>query len=285
MKKFPLALLSLFFILTSCEKNNTEYFFSPVVVIDHSLRYTFNDFELYDSSTHMLYLKERHPELINNDLSGFDVYSDNIKIFHGVYQPGYSSSYPTGPFIWKYPFFYPDYVLRFEFMGQGVDPRNNDMLISAFKNRHLLHSGLVGEVKDVVINGPLLRFTFTITNKDESDLLILDPQKMGQRLFQYYTNAPSFYNTSENEFSEISSDYESPSSLDAWSLDWMTELGSGDSKEFTLIYTLSSQISPGDYKISFRFPGFSRQIPRDQLYQDNKRIWLGNITLTKYLRL
>jgi hypothetical protein len=285
MKKFPLALLSLFLILASCERNNTEYFSEPVVVIDQNLKYSFNDFELYDSSAHILYFKESHPELINNDLSGFDVYADNVKIYHGIYQPGYSSSMPTEPFIWEHPIFYPDYVLRFEFMGHGVDPRNDDRLMSAFKNKHLLHSGLFGEIKDVVINGPLLRFTFKITNKDESNILILDPEKMGQRLFQYYANPPVFYNVAEQAIFQISFDSDSPLSMDTWSLDWMTELEPGDSKEFTLSYTLSSQISPGDYKITFRFPGLSRQITRDQLYQDDRRIWLGDITLMRYLRL
>jgi hypothetical protein len=233
----------------------------------------------------MLYFKGKHPELINNDLLGFDVYADNIKIYHGNYQSGFSSSMPNGPFIWKNPFFYPDFVLRFEFMGNGVDPRNDDRLMSAFENKLLLHSGLSGEIKDVEIIGPLLRFTFKITNKDESDLLILDPEKMGQRLFQYYTNAPVFYNTSKNEYFEISYNYDSPSTIDAWSLGWLTELEPGDSKEFTLSYMLNSQMSPGDYKITFKFPGLSRQITRDQLYQDNNRIWLGDIKLTKYLRL
>lgn len=170
-------------------------------------------------------------------------------------------------------------------MGLGVDSRNDDRLMSAFKNKHLLHSGLLGEIKDVAINGPLLRFTFKITNKDAADLLILDPEKMGQRLFQYYTNPPVFYNTSENDLFEISFDHDAPSSIDAWSLDWLTALESGGSKEYTLSYMLNSQIYPGDYKITFKFPGLSHQITRDQLYQDNNRIWLGDIKLTKYLRL
>jgi hypothetical protein len=233
----------------------------------------------------MLYFKEKHPELINNDVSGFSLYADNVKIYDGIYQSGYASSIPSEPFIWKYPFFYPDYVLRFEFMGQGVDLRNDERLISAFKNKRLLHSGLIGEIKGVVISGQLLSFTFKITNKDESSLLILDPEKMGQRLFQYYANPPVFYNISEQDVFELSFNSEAPSSMDAWNLDWMTELEPGDSKEFTLSYTLSSQMSSGDYKITFRFPGLSRQITRDQLYQDDRRIWLGDITLMRYLRL
>lgn len=285
MKKIYLVLLSLFSILISCENNNTENFLNPVLFIDQNLEYSFNDFELYDSSTHMLYFKEEHPELLNDELSGFDVYTDITKIYHGVYQPGFSSSIPDEPFIWKQPFFYPDYVLRFEFMGQGVDPRNDERLMSAFKNRNLLHSGLLGEITDVVINGSLLRFTFKITNSDESALLILDPEKMGQPLFHYFTNAPVFFNTSEQEVFEYSFDHNAPTPWDSWNTDWLTLLEPGYSKEFTLSYTLVSQMSPGEYKISFRFPGLSRQITHDQLYQDNKRIWLGNITLTSYLMI
>jgi len=285
MKNSILIIALLLSLMISCEEDTKEYYSNPIVKIDQNLEYSYNDFELYDSSTHMLYFKCNQPELVNPNLSGFIVYADTIKIYQGSYWSVFLSSLPSVPFIWKNPFFYPDYVMRFEFIGSGTDPRNDYRLITAFKNQNLLHSGLIGEIKEIVINGSQLVFSFTVTNKDQSDLLILDPEKMGQNLFHYFTNAPVFYNISQKKVFEYGFDYEAPSPHNAWSPSWLTELKSGDSRNFTFNYTINSQFSTGDYKISFEFPGLSSQIQRDQLYQDNKRIWLGDITMKKYLRI
>ena len=40
-------------IISSCEKTNNEVFF----IIGSGQKYEFNDFELYDTSTHILYFK------------------------------------------------------------------------------------------------------------------------------------------------------------------------------------------------------------------------------------
>lgn len=285
--KNPVTILILlsFAALFSCEKNGQDGYFNPKLKIGPNLEYSVNDFELYDSSTHILYFKTPHPELIDQSLSDFSIYADTTIFFEGKYWPGYSSSFPTGIFIWKYPFFYPDYVIRFEFMGQDNDPRNDHRLMSAFAAHNLLHSGLSGEIIKIEINGALLTFSFKVTNKDQSDLLILDPEKMGQKLFHYFTNAPVFYNIAQNRLFEYDFEHEAPPDLNAWSLNWMTGLKPEESKIFTFTYTAAIPFPSGDYKASFEFPGLSRQISRDQLYQDNKRIWLGDITMTKSLRI
>lgn len=283
-KSISLSVIAIFTLL-SCEKFNTVDFSNPVLKIDQNQEYSFNDFELYDSSTHMLYFKASHPELIDPNQSKFTFFADSTLIYQGNYHSGFLSSLPSGPFIWKFPFFYPNYTIRFEFMGQGIDPRNDDRLISAFKNKKLLHSGLSGEIKDILMNESQLTFSFKITNKDQSDLLILDSEKMGQNLFHYFTNAPVFYNISQNKVFEYNFEYETPSPHDMWSVTWLSELNSGDSRIFTFTYNVDGQFPPGDYKIYFEFPGLSNQITRDQLFQENKRIWLGDIMMIKYLKI
>lgn len=57
MKKSLLIVTAIIFILTSCESDK----YSPVeeifFKIDNGLEYKYGDFQLYDSSTHILYFK------------------------------------------------------------------------------------------------------------------------------------------------------------------------------------------------------------------------------------
>ena len=102
-------------------------------------------------------------------------------------------------------------------------------IIAAFKNHGLLHSGLSAEITGIDIDGSHLSFSFTVTNKDKSDLLVLDPEKMGLNLFHYFTNAPVFFNTSQNKSYNCQIEYQSPPSGSTWESDWLSELKSGAS--------------------------------------------------------
>jgi len=288
MKKSFLIVSSIILSLTSCERINSYNYSGPILKIGDNLQYSYNDFELYDSSTHILYFKSNHSEISDSKQSSFAFYADTFKIYQGSFWPSYSSSLPTDPFISSFPFFYQDYALRigFVFFDQGkVDPRNDDRLISAFKNRDLLHSGLSGEIKSIVRNGSQLTFSFVVTNKDESDLLILDPDKMGPNLFHYFTNAPMFFNITQNKVYNSSIEIQTPSPWNSWKIDWLSQLKSGDTRQFTFNYAIVSPLNPGEYKVSYEFPGLSFQVTKDQLYQDNKRIWLGDIQLTKKITI
>jgi hypothetical protein len=125
----------------------------------------------------------------------------------------------------------------------------------------------------------MLTFKFTIANKDQSDLMIIDPDKTGPNLFHYFTNGLYIYDLDHNEVFTSTIQYQSPDPWNSWSINWLSEIKSGDSKEFTIIYPISNPISPGEYYTTFEFPGLSYQVARDQLYQGNSRIWLGEIAL------
>jgi len=168
---------------------------------------------------------------------------------------------------------------------QPADSRNDPRLISSLKKHNLLHSGLSGEIKDIVIEGLNLTFTITITNRDNISLLLLDPKKTGTKLFQYFTNAPVFYNITQKKVFSFNTEYQAPSPWDSWSKDWLSELHPGESIQLTFNYTINSALTPGDYKVSFEFPGLSGQITSNQLFQGKKRIWLGDIPLTKRIKI
>jgi hypothetical protein len=284
MKKYLLFLSTLFLSFGACERINQDKYFDPVLKIGDNLVFSYNDFELYDPSSHILYFKSNHPEFADYRQSPFVFYADSVKVYQGSFWPSYLSSFPTDPYISSFPFFYPNYALKIDFvaMDQGnADPRNDDRLISAFKNHDLLHSGLSGDIKNLVKNGSQLTLTFSVTNKDKSDLLILDPDKMGSKLFHYFTNAPMLYNITRKEVFSAKTDFQIPSPHNSWSIDWLSLLKSGESRQFTFNYTIDSPLTSGEYNVSYEFPGLSNQVTKDQLYQDNKRIWLGDIQLTK----
>jgi len=288
MKK-PLLIGTVFIMfLISCE----SLFDTPddecLFKTGSGLEYRYSDFELYDSSTHIFYFKTNHPEFKDDKSSSFSLLANAEEIYKGVFWPPYSSSLPVGSYIYSVFSFYPDYTFRIEFItidDQPPDTRNDPRLISALKKHNLLHSGLSAEIKNIVIKGFQLTFSFIVTNKDKTSLLILDPGKMGPNLFHYFTNEPIFFNISQNKLFFCNIEHQILSPWNTWNIEWLTELKSGDSKQFTFEYEIDSPFTPGDYKVSFEFPGLSSQITKDQLYQGRKRVWLGDITMTKKIKI
>ena len=288
MKKSLLSASILILIMVSCETHindpEDEYLFST----DNGLEYSYSDFELYDSSTHIFYLKTDHPELKTNQSSTFSLLANGEEIYNGVFHSAYSSSMPFGPYLSSGFSLYPDYCFRIELItvdDQPRDSRNDPRLISAFKDHNLLHSGLSGQINDIIINDTHLTFSFTINNNDNSDLLVLDPEKTGPELFHYFTNAPVFYNKTQSKLFSYNTNHQEPSPWNKLDMNWLSTLQSGDSRQYTFDYTINSPLTPGEYKISYEFPGLSKQVPIDQLYQGNTRIWLGDITLSKEITI
>jgi hypothetical protein len=149
-------------------------------------------------------------------------------------------------------------------------------------NRHdLLHSGLAISSSSVEITGTQLTFRFTITNKDQSDLMIIDINKTGPNLFHYFTNGLFIYDLSHNEVFSSNIQHLAPDPWNSWNINWLSQLKSGDSKEYTINYTINNPLNPGEYDINFEFPGLASQVPKDQLKQGNSRIWLGDIPHNK----
>jgi hypothetical protein len=85
----------------------------------------------------------------------------------------------------------------------------------------------------------------------------------------------------DNEVFSGNIQHQAPDPWNSWKTDWLSELKSGDSKEFTIAYTIRNPINPGEYYTTFEFPGLAYQVTKDQLYQGTSRIWLGEIVLNK----
>jgi hypothetical protein len=278
MKKSLFFGIVVFLILTSCRKNDTEVFFK----IGKDLEYKYSDFDLYDSSTHVLYFKSIHDEFKTIDKNSFVFLDNGDEIFSGMFWTGYSSSGPTGPFIYSPPSLYGNYALRIEnWSPEKPDVRNDPRMITALKQHNLLHSGLSIGINSIEKIGTQLSFKFTVTNNDQSDLMILDLEKTGLNLFHYFTNGLSLFNLANIEVFSSNIQPHVPDPWDSWNTDWLSKLKFGESKSFNITYAILNPLNPGEYRASFAFPGLEYQVTKDQLYQDNSRIWLGDKRINK----
>lgn len=284
MKNLLVLLAVCFLISTSCEKSNNDFFFK----LGSGQGYRFQDFELYDTSTNILYFKQDQDYLKRMYENSF-VFLDNGEIiYQGGFHPGYSSSMPYGPFIWSPPM-YGTYALKIEnrLRSDNLDIRKDPTLINILNQNNLLHSGLSISQISIDIQDSQLTFKFTVTNQDQTDLMIIDLNKTGLNLFHYFTNGLSIHDLSHNELFSSNIQIQTPDPWDSWKIEWLSELKSGDSKEFIINYVMGNTLAPGEYEATFEFPGLGvgGQVSKDQLYQGNSRIWLGGISINKRLTI
>jgi hypothetical protein len=293
MKRFILIAFSLMLLLTSCKKDKSdqesglnqdtdpvtnpdpEVFFK----IGSNLYYKYNDLELYDSSTHIMYFKTSHPEFEKNSGSTFAVIVKSDTIYRGDFWPAIRSDLPTRPYISTWPFWLQNFALWID-NRENIKPdlRNSLSIIQSLKERKLLHSGLLVVINSLEITSSKATFSFSVTNKDQSPLLVMDPDKMGLNLFHYYTNGLVFRKSNNGSPFYVKVAYQAPSPYNSWRSDWLTQVNPNDSKTFIINYPLDSPIASGEYNVTFDYPGLSQQVSRDQIIQGNVRIWLGKIT-------
>ncbi len=282
------------FGLASCEKSDPDSDTGPDPInpdslglvhffqIGDNIVYDYSEISLYDSSTHILYFWENHPELDKLRQPKFVIYTEGDTIYEGDIWPSYFSSLPSGAYIASAPFFYQNYALRIEYrQGSEPDRRNDPRIINSLKERALLHSGLQVVITSLEINGSQARLSLAVTNMDNSALLILDPDKMGQRLFHYFTNGLYLRDLTNNNTIQSVLEFQTPVPWNSWNKDWLTQLDREKSKLFTLNYSFNQIVNPGNYLALIEYPGLSSQVDLNELFQSSGRIWLGSITAVK----
>ena len=265
-------------ISSSCEKIDNDVFFK----LGSGQEYKFSDIALYDTSTHILYFRKDQDYLRKMYENTFTFLNNGELIYQGSFVPGYSSSLPVGPFIHS-PSMYGTHALRIDnwFHPDKPDVRKDPKMINVLNHHNLLHSGLHISSSSIDLISTQLTFKFTVTNHDQTDLLILDLNKTGPNLFHYFTNGLFIYNLAHIEVFSNNIQHQTPDPWNSWNIEWLSELKSGDSREFTITYTIENPLTPGEYETTFEFPGLGHQVTKDQLYQGNCRIWLGDISLNK----
>ena len=296
MKKYLIIVSLLMLGFSSCDNSDPEpdqggdnqkpIDSGTLISLGDNFIYSYSEIVLYDSSTHLIYFKEKHQEFDKIRQPSFALYDKGDTIYQGEIWPSYSSSLPSGSYIATMPFFYQNYALRIDYMGGSKpDLRNDPRIIQSLKDRDLLHSGLTGAIQTLEISGSLASLDFVVTNLDKSELLILDPGKMGQKLFHYFTNGLYLRDLATNNIIASKLEYQASNPSDSWKKEWLTLISPGGSVLFTLNYKFDKVISPGNYSAWFEYPGLSSQIDIHDVFQTTGRIWLGDITAVRIIAI
>jgi hypothetical protein len=89
MKNTVLVIITILSVFKSCEKpveiTDPEVFFK----IGKENVFRFDDIELYDSSTHIIYFKEAHSEFTEIFQGQFVFFDKGDTIYSGAFYPGY----------------------------------------------------------------------------------------------------------------------------------------------------------------------------------------------------
>jgi hypothetical protein len=289
MKTRDILITSIFLIiLAGCSKERiTSDDFS--IVINGTQKYSLNDIEFYDYSTHLVYLKDG-TTFSYDGYGSFQVLVAGKEIYSGSIHPGFSSMLPMGPHIACMPSHYDDYIISFGFRKlfgpDGIeleDPREDHRIRDALNRHGKLRDGLSCEIISVEFYPSNKKeLTLKISNNDQSEILYLDPEKMGTGLFHYFTNGLTLYDRFEPEKSYTHhTEIVMAEPWNDWQKDWLSVLGSQESKTISITYNDFDQMVPGQYRAVFTYPGLSYQVKREELFQPQGRIWLGSTDAEK----
>jgi hypothetical protein len=252
---------------------------------------TEDDIEMYDCSSHILYLKHNRydylPEPVLMDVPAswyykpFMVVAEGQKRYIGYIAGSFSSRIWPSPVIdYSYNYLYPEDLLIISwqwFNHEETDNRNDSYVMEALNTAGVLHHGLNLELKDVSIlenvDTASVQYTYTITNEDEDNLYVVDPDKMGEDLFHRYTIGPQFVKSGEP--GTRSASLKKPVSWDSeWDPEWFIKLNSGDSITRTVVLKGYPVFTPGIYQCETTFKGI-KKIPKEQRTIFDGRYWIG----------
>jgi len=287
-------LINVIIILTliiGCERSandlDTEIKNRFSLVIDDSITYNSNAIDFYDFSSHLIYLKPDNNFSYSNR-GAFSVLVDDEEIYTGQMFPMHSSHFPTGALIPCAPTFYNDYIIPVEFNqivdtngSSNDDPRNDSRIIEALKKNNQYKRGFSSEIISVQkTSDNKVKITIELINRDSDNLLFLDPDKMGLELFHYFTNGLIIKDSQNNSYTHNLT-IEKPDPWDSWEADWLTVIDGNEAKTISLIYDDFDILPAGEYTALFNYPGLKSQIEKEELQQNNGRIWLGELNNTK----
>ncbi|RLD58841.1 MAG: hypothetical protein DRJ01_12070 [Bacteroidetes bacterium] len=278
-------------IIISCEKDDNDLNIGNQagfsLHINDSIVYNSNQIDFYDFSSHLIYLKNGNSFSYSNR-GVFKVFVNNSEIYTGQMFPGYSSYLPMGPVIHCAPTFYGDYIIPIGFNqfidsvgDSNEDPRNDSRIIETLKKNNQYREGLSCEILSVQkISSNNVKINLQLTNNDSDNLLYLDPDKMGLGLFHYYTNGLLLQDLSNKTFMHQLT-IAQPDPWDTWENDWLSIITSNESKTISIIYDNFETITTGQFEAFFNFPGLGSQVDKEDLQQDNGRVWLGQLQMKK----
>ena len=243
------------------------------------------DIDYYDYGAHLIYLKD--PDAFEEEFQAMGtaaVYADSSRIYD-LSHVSYASSYiPQGPLIW-FPFiFYADYTVAIdqawikETLGEGEsDPREDPRIVEALLKYGQFRHGLQCEILSFwynAVDGVILELE--LRNEDPVNYYYWDPDKLGMERYHYVTNGLRLWDVDEGQSYTHHLQSLSWAGADP---DRMSLLESDSSVILNITYEHFDELAPGSYKAYFEFPGPHKVENREDLDQENGRIWLGELQL------
>ena len=290
-------LIALLLVLTiSCEKeelnikgNLTDGF---CIVLNDEVILNHNDFEYYDYSSHLIYLKNNSSfDYSEEESGGFQVYANKKEIYSGQVYPSYSSTFPSGPIIHTHPPLYDDnivsigFILYLDSLGNFLpDPREDERIVDALKKYDQFRAGLSCEIKSVQYESSV-RVELLLKNNDAFNYYYIDPEKTGMGLFHYFTNGLIIRNFTTHESYTHKIETVSPNPWNTWEKNWLSVINGNESKVITIVYDNFEEVPNGQFKAYFAFPGLHFQVDRNDISQDNGQIWLGELNMSKEITI
>lgn len=252
---------------------------------------TQQNLEMVDFSTHLFYLKSNKNDLFEFDhdlpIHGkpFVVCANNQRCYLASIHHPASSLAPQTPYISmffdKIDILQPPKCLLLEGSWMDVtDTRNHPTVKQTLIDLGLFHAGLSVELKDIRLleNADIstIRFTFKLINKDEDNLYVLDPGKMGHQFF-YFTNGINMWQGEKYQTSYYYSEFkDDPTPTQNWSSEWYVLLESGSSMIRTVTLRGYPRLPTGNYSCSFQY-ACPTPVPDDVFRTTDDRYWLGHI--------
>ncbi len=258
-----------------------------------------DDIEMYDASSHCIYLKKERPQfpfkITSQTGAPFVVTANGQRCYIGTIWPAGSSSLPerTLPLIDMTDFILmPPDIVRIQMSGlrlssdeaqQIQDKMNDPRIIKAFKEKEQYHAGLEIVLDKVKVSktdsGSSLTYTYTLTSKDVNDLYVFDPNKMGVGLFHYFNNCPTLFSEEDEHYIRGDNDkiVIQPESPDKFEKSWFSLLKSGQSMTRTITIDAYPEIPQGKYECSFAFHSPGTRFTKGQRAKFDHRVWMGQI--------
>jgi len=252
---------------------------------------TEDDIEFYDWSSHCIYLKIDKKTLFPQYDAKYIIEQFTNKMFlvavNGeICYPAYFNYgyyYPIPELDLLAVLFYPDDVLRMSWTGvidedprNDIDRRNNEKVKATLIQEGLYHAGLGVRLDTVIVienaDTSTIEYTFTLTNNDEDNLYVFDPNVVGNS-FHYHTNGPVLKHIEGGSLYQ--STYKKVDSLGDWDRSWYTLLESLKSLTWTVLLQGYSFLPTGTYRAQLSLNG--PKVIKEKRYNTEGRYWFGGI--------
>lgn len=254
---------------------------------------TQDDIEYYDWSSHCIYLKkDKRYFFPGYDSFGFESLSklswvDRPLILFANKRKCYACYFFSTIYseFWPYPdifdfdiIYYPRDVIYIEWPYPfAKDIRNDEEIKNTLSMQSLLHNGLHVSIDSLWIDNAdtaSIRYQITITNNDENNLYVLDPNKMGTSLFYAFTNGPVLYNSKNNTVYTSLNKKAIVPPFGVFQPEWFSRIERDKSINRTIVLKGYPHLPEGNYYCSFSFNNPYYIKKEERILADGK-YWVG----------